>query len=389
MALAWCRALKAMDRNGFSDPYLTLQVEGHKQRRQTKTINKTLNPTWNELYVVTPVTSSQMLQIHVWDKDMIGKDDLIGCATVPLAALARLPDAAGSLEHSAPEEGDAEWLTIRDLNGDETGQVGLAMALKALPANGLQPASSDLPAGVGPDVELPLMITAVAGRNLKAMDRGGTSDPYLTFEVSSAIGKTTKKCKSKVIKKTCNPQWGEDMTLPVSGLEIGQELLVVKCFDKDMLGSDDLIGGFQVPLADIFSQPTAGAVWHALREESAAGIEVTGEVLLELTIEKPDEEEEMKEEGESGEAGAAGQVASSLPVVGMGEYEDELLLSTEELLQRRRRDREQRGLLARGSRIPMQVSAQADLTGDVGESEHVEGVAGELVKEGMTVMEGQ
>lgn len=382
MAIAWCRALKAMDRNGFSDPYLTLQVEGHKQRLQTKTINKTLNPTWNELYVITPVTSSKMLQIHVWDKDMIGKDDLIGCATVPLTTLARLPDEAGRLEHSAPEEGDAEWLPIRDSNGDETGQVGLALALKALSASRLQPASSCLPAGVGPDMEMPLMIRAVAGRNLKAMDRGGTCDPYLTFEVSSAAGKTTNKCKSKVIKKTCNPQWEEDMMLPVSGLEIGQELLVVKCFDKDMLGSD-VIGGFQVPLAHIFSQPKAGAVWHVLREESAAGIEVTGEVLLQLTIEKPEEEEEMEEEGKPG---AAGQVLSNVPVIGMGEYEDELLLSTEELLQRRRQDREQRGLLVRGS---MEVSAQPDVTGDEGESKHVEGVVGELVKEGVTVVEGQ
>ena len=49
-----------MDRNGFSDPYMTLSImhEGREQRRQTKSIKKTLDPQWDELHEFAPVTSS-------------------------------------------------------------------------------------------------------------------------------------------------------------------------------------------------------------------------------------------------------------------------------------------------------------------------------------------
>lgn len=42
------RDLLAKDMNGLSDPYTILQIEG--QRIQTKTIEKTLNPVWNESF---------------------------------------------------------------------------------------------------------------------------------------------------------------------------------------------------------------------------------------------------------------------------------------------------------------------------------------------------
>lgn len=47
-----------------------------------------------------------------------------------------------------------------------------------------------------------LVITVVAARGLKAMDRGGTSDPYARIRIGkNVVGKT------KHIKKTLEPQW--------------------------------------------------------------------------------------------------------------------------------------------------------------------------------------
>jgi Ca2+-dependent lipid-binding protein len=46
------------------------------------------------------------------------------------------------------------------------------------------------------------VITLVAARGLKAMDRGGTSDPYARIRIGkSVVGKT------KHIKKSLEPQW--------------------------------------------------------------------------------------------------------------------------------------------------------------------------------------
>lgn len=47
-----------------------------------------------------------------------------------------------------------------------------------------------------------VVISLIGARGLKAMDRGGTSDPYARIRVGkNVVGKT------KHIKKTLEPQW--------------------------------------------------------------------------------------------------------------------------------------------------------------------------------------
>jgi Ca2+-dependent lipid-binding protein len=47
-----------------------------------------------------------------------------------------------------------------------------------------------------------LQVTIVGARNLKAMDRGGTSDPYARVRIG-----TKGVYKTKHIKKTLTPEW--------------------------------------------------------------------------------------------------------------------------------------------------------------------------------------
>ena len=49
-----------------------------------------------------------------------------------------------------------------------------------------------------------LRIHLLAGRQLKAMDRGGTSDPYVRMRLAD------KEWSSSVVKKTCDPVWKEE-----------------------------------------------------------------------------------------------------------------------------------------------------------------------------------
>ncbi|KAF2466049.1 uncharacterized protein BDR25DRAFT_306271 [Lindgomyces ingoldianus] len=67
------RNLAAKDRSGTSDPYLVLTLGDVKQA--TPTINKTLNPEWNQTLDL-PITGVQSLLLEVccWDKDRFGKD---------------------------------------------------------------------------------------------------------------------------------------------------------------------------------------------------------------------------------------------------------------------------------------------------------------------------
>ncbi|RDI87955.1 hypothetical protein Vi05172_g1826 [Venturia inaequalis] len=67
------RDLAAKDRNGTSDPYLVLTLGDAKEA--TSTINKTLNPVWDQS-IDMPILGEHSLVLDAccWDKDRFGKD---------------------------------------------------------------------------------------------------------------------------------------------------------------------------------------------------------------------------------------------------------------------------------------------------------------------------
>lgn len=65
------------------------------------------------------------------------------------------------------------------------------------------------------------------------MDDNGLSDPYVKLK----IGKTKYKTKSK--SKTLNPVWRQSFDFE---LHEQNDILQVSCWDKDTVGSDDMIG---------------------------------------------------------------------------------------------------------------------------------------------------
>ena len=80
--------LKSADRNGLSDPYAKLSLAG--QQHRSKTLKKTLSPTWDESFEFKGVLRallSEALQLHVFDHDLVSQDDVLGHASVDLRAL--------------------------------------------------------------------------------------------------------------------------------------------------------------------------------------------------------------------------------------------------------------------------------------------------------------
>ncbi|KAJ4758652.1 C2 calcium/lipid-binding and GRAM domain containing protein [Rhynchospora pubera] len=78
------RNLLAKDSNGFSDPFVVLQLGNQKYK--TKVINMNLNPTWDEKFSFEVRDVRDALRIHVYDKDRIGKD-FLGKVKFPLSDL--------------------------------------------------------------------------------------------------------------------------------------------------------------------------------------------------------------------------------------------------------------------------------------------------------------
>jgi hypothetical protein len=136
------RALKAMDSSlfgaGTSDPYVTFTVavgdsEDKAKRVQTKVIKKNCNPEWLDETLQLQVSMADIvegvLRVRVFDKDLVGADDLIGEVLVALSAV------------SAKEFVAPRWLPILDESQTKTGEIRLQLALPPL-AKPQQDASS-------------------------------------------------------------------------------------------------------------------------------------------------------------------------------------------------------------------------------------------------------
>eukprot|EP01133_Synstelium_polycarpum_P011489 gene11489-13399_t len=80
--------LVAADVNGKSDPYVRARSANGIEHFKTKSKSKTLNPTWNDTYTIhMNHVEANMLILEVYDKDAIGKDDLIGYVGIDISLL--------------------------------------------------------------------------------------------------------------------------------------------------------------------------------------------------------------------------------------------------------------------------------------------------------------
>lgn len=119
-----------------------------------------------------------------------------------------------------------------------------------------------------------LVVRVVEARNLPAMDPNGLSDPY----VKVVLGK--QRFKTKVVKKSLNPSWGEEFTFRVEDL---QGELVISVLDEDKYFNDDFVGLMKMPIARIFDaeNKSLATAWYSLRPKNKKSkLKECGEILL-------------------------------------------------------------------------------------------------------------
>jgi hypothetical protein len=121
-----------------------------------------------------------------------------------------------------------------------------------------------------------LCVQVIAGRHLKAMDRGGTSDPYVRI----CVGKNKeKRARSRTIQKSLDPVWNEELEVDISSAEMAQDELHVQVYDQDLM-SDDLIGDMVLQLSTLPSEAAASR-WYTIFDDSHGA---TGELELALCL---------------------------------------------------------------------------------------------------------
>ncbi|KAG9305463.1 hypothetical protein G9A89_021181 [Geosiphon pyriformis] len=118
------KELVAKDRNGYSDPYVVLQIGD--EIHQTQVVNKNLNPRWDASFE-TPVSTREPpkeILLTCWDKDAFGKD-YMGEIKVSLQELWQ----DGYLGYDDPEN-KVKWYPLQNISRPKESSISGAIAIK-------------------------------------------------------------------------------------------------------------------------------------------------------------------------------------------------------------------------------------------------------------------
>ncbi|XP_077289369.1 synaptotagmin-10-like [Arctopsyche grandis] len=210
------RDLPIKDMTGSSDPYIkAFLLPDRKKKFQTKVHRKNLNPVFNETFIFSinyEELRQRQLQFSVYDFDRFSRHDLIGHVT--LRGLLESTDLQQEIEYT---------MNILCAPQEKVHLGELMLSLCYLPTAGR------------------LTLTIIKGRNLKAMDITGSSDPYVKVYLICQ-GKRLKKKKTTVKKNTLCPVYNEALVFDVPAENVEDVSLLIKVIDYDRIGSNELMG---------------------------------------------------------------------------------------------------------------------------------------------------
>ncbi|XP_017488612.1 PREDICTED: synaptotagmin-1-like [Rhagoletis zephyria] len=249
--------LPGLDMSGTSDPYVKVYLLPDKKKKfETKVHRKTLNPVFNETFnfkVPYAEITTKTLVFAVYDFDRFSKHDQIGEVKIPLNQI----DLAQTIE---------EWrdlTSVEDAQGQENKLGDICFSLRYVPTAGK------------------LTVVVLEAKNLKKMDVGGLSDPYVKIALMQN-GKRLKKKKTSIKKCTLNPYYNESFTFEIPFEQIQKVVLVVTVVDYDRIGTSEPIG--KVVLGcnasgtelrhwmDMLASPRRPiAQWHSLKDPEDGG----------------------------------------------------------------------------------------------------------------------
>ncbi|XP_016339156.1 synaptotagmin-1b [Sinocyclocheilus anshuiensis] len=217
--------LAAMDMSGTSDPYVKVYLLPDKKKKfETKVHRKTLDPTFNEHFtfkVPYAELGGKTLVMTVYDFDRFSKHDAIGDVRVQI----------NKMDFSQLTE---EWRDLQKAEKEEHERLGdICLSLRYVPTAGK------------------LTVVVLEAKNLKKMDVGGLSDPYVKIHLMQN-GKRLKKKKTTIKKNTLNPYYNESFSFEVPSEQIQQRHW------------SDMLANPRRPIAQ----------WHALKPEEDVDAEL-------------------------------------------------------------------------------------------------------------------
>lgn len=206
--------LPAMDLSGFSDPFVKCcLLPDRKLKLETKIRRKTLNPTWSETLFFEGFSydkiQQRVLYMQVMDWDRFSRNDPIGEVCIPLHQI-DLTDSQPQWEYLTPCKGS-----------NKRGELLVSLCY--------HPAEGTIQVGIK------------QARNLKPMDIGGLSDPYVKIW-HLVRGKRIDKKKTITVKNCLDPNFNETFTFSSPMDRLRETQLEISVMDKDMIGRNEVIG---------------------------------------------------------------------------------------------------------------------------------------------------
>ncbi|KAJ2898683.1 Tricalbin-2, partial [Coemansia aciculifera] len=270
------RGLPKMDTFGKADPYVVISTIKHPEISvRTRTIEKTLAPSWGETLILLVYSKTDTIQFEVYDWNNVGKDDKIGFVSYPMQRLLEQPESEGN--------------TMPIMMGEtERGQLSFDMSyypvsVRTTQAAGVDAAGNQLDPSVEaeqqaddsfdtgePDVDSNTGLLRLFVRSASNLATSPALARKLGVRVEAYINKA-RVIECPEVKGTDAPSW-----------EVGKEIFVP---DRDCAtinlrlvntANERTLGTLKLRIDDALAHQSgeAGSDWHALEGH------ITGKVRL-------------------------------------------------------------------------------------------------------------
>ncbi|XP_055138137.1 synaptotagmin-7 isoform X1 [Symphalangus syndactylus] len=215
--------LPAKDFSGTSDPFVKIYLLPDKKHKlETKVKRKNLNPHWNETFLFEGFPYEKVVQrvlyLQVLDYDRFSRNDPIGEVSIPLNKV----DLT---------QMQTFWKDLKPCSDGSGSRGELLLSLCYNPS-----ANS-------------IIVNIIKARNLKAMDIGGTSDPYVKVWLMYKDKRVEKK-KTVTMKRNLNPIFNESFAFDIPTEKLRETTIIITVMDKDKLSRNDVIGKSYLLLAE-------------------------------------------------------------------------------------------------------------------------------------------
>eukprot|EP00038_Savillea_parva_P008587 m.177910 g.177910 ORF g.177910 m.177910 type:complete len:679 (+) comp14442_c0_seq1:56-2092(+) len=110
-----------------------------------------------------------------------------------------------------------------------------------------------------------LRLRIIRAAALLACDRNGKSDPYVKCAIEPDSSKESKQ-KTKIVKKTLDPEFNEEFEWLITPAERGK-MLQIAVWDWDRLSKNDFIGSLSFPVQKIESGEIVSSGWFKLLDQ--------------------------------------------------------------------------------------------------------------------------